>query len=558
MREREREAREREVRVRLEIKSVERERAEQERAEQELLFRRLKPLDTSYHWDLRCMEGTRQFLLDRVIAWVSPKQLGQEDKGNIYWIYGLPGIGKTSLAHSICASLHEEKHLAGAFFCQRDDPNLSEPRNILPTLIYKLAISFPPFRTIVTESLRDDPNLTRDSMKYTLFLDFLSKLPHSPRETLVFVIDALDECGNNSSRSGVLKVLTDAATQVLWLKIIITSRPEVDIQHFFDVPSRSSYLRYDLATDQNAGADLRTFARSQFDLVAVKSHLSAPWPEESLFNRVISQANGLFIFVKTLVLALEKSSYPTKTLEATLHDSGASSGLEPLYGLYSSIIRAQIMDNHTKFRWMIGVILTTSSYRSLCDDTIATLAGVEPSVVKTWVDHLNSLLYRTVGANGGIRVRHLSISDYFISDHCHSDYRIHLGDANVQLGISCLRTMIRGLRFNICRLEDSRLANADIEDLPLRIKEYIPEELQYSSLYWSNHICPPSANRTSRTLGILKEFFEGLCPLYWIEVLSLMGMVPIGAPSLRRVIPLIKVGTAPASIFCISPRATTF
>ena len=490
------------------------------------------------------MEGTREYILKKIVSWVTNES--GKDASNAYWIYGSPGVGKTTLAHSICAGLHDGKHLAGAFFCRNEQ---SETRSILRTLIYNLAVVLPPFRTIVAEHLRNNPSLTPDSIEYTLFLDFLSKLPHPPERTLVFVIDALDECCNNQSYKVILTVLTNAIVQAPWLKIIITSRPESGIQRFFDNTIQSPHFRYDLATDQNADADLRMFARSQFDLVAANSHLSAPWPEESLFNRVISQANGLFIFIKTIVLALEKCSYPTKTLEATLQDSGgASPGLEPLYGLYSSIIRAQIVDKHTKFRWMIGVILTTGSYRSLCDETIARLAEVELSVVKTWVDHLNSLLYRDKGANGGIRVRHLSISDFFVSDHCHPNYRIHLGDANVQLGISCLRTMIHGLRFNICRLEDSRLANADIENLALLIKEYIPDELQYSSLYWSNHICSPLVNGISRGLGSLKEFFEGLYPLYWIEVLSLMGMVSIGAPSLRRVIPLIKVRTAPASV----------
>jgi hypothetical protein len=44
-------------------------------------------------------------------------------------------------------------------------------------------------------------------------------------------------------------------------------------------------------------------------------------------------------------------------------------------------------------------------------------------------------------------------------------YRVDLGDANVQLGIVCLKTMVRQLRFNICKLEDSRLANTDVRDL---------------------------------------------------------------------------------------------
>ena len=46
----------------------------------------------------------------------------------MYWIYGLPRIGKTTLAHSICAALYKQEQLAGAFFCQRDDPDLNEPK----------------------------------------------------------------------------------------------------------------------------------------------------------------------------------------------------------------------------------------------------------------------------------------------------------------------------------------------------------------------------------------------------------------------------------------------
>ena len=482
------------------------------------------------------MEGTRQSILDHIMTWATNPQ----DR-NTYWLYGSPGIGKTSLAHSICEKLHNQRQLAGTFFCRRDDPDLNEPRNILPTLIHGLAGIFPPFRSIVADRLRNDRNLTSKSMKDTLLPDFIRSLPRHPKHTLVFVVDALDECGNTRSRPGILKVLIDAAAQAPWLKIIITSRPEVDIQRFFGAPTQPPHAQYDLATDQGANADLRTFAQSQFNLVASEWHLSTPWPKDSDFNEVISRANGLFIFIKTLVLALQQCKDPEESLKATLQDP-ANAGLESLYALYSSILKARSLDNNIEFQRMIGVVLTAAPHQPLREETIGDLAGVKSNLVKKWVDDLSSLLYRDEGVNGGIRVRHLSISDFFLSDHC--EYRVNLQDVNTMLGIACLTTMIKQLRFNICNLEDSRLANADVEDLPSRIKEKISDTLRYSSLYWSNHLCFTPGSSDQRVWGSLKEFFEGSYSLFWIEVLSILGMVPIGAPSLRRVIFWVKVSNS--------------
>jgi len=506
--------------------------------EQEFLLTRLKRVETGYDLTLCCMEGTRETLLNQLIAWAA----NASDPSNIYWIHGLPGIGKTSLAHSICEKLHNEYRLAGAFFCQRDDANMSDIRNILPTLISKLAENFPPFRNIVADHLRSDPNLTSKSMKEGLFHDFVRSLPRHPKHALVFVIDALDECGDDQKRPVLLKFLTEAASHAPWLKIIVTSRPEDEIQDFFNRLPQSSYSRYDLATDQEAGADLKTFARSQFDLVAKKWCLPASWPEQPVFDGVISRANGLFIFIKTLVLTLRQCEDPEKTLRVALQGS-TGTGLTPLYNLFSSVLTTQGVPSNAEFRQVIGVLLAVAPYRTLCDESIAELAGVRPNLVKKWVNALSSLLYRDEAVNGGVRVRHLSISDFFVSDHC--SHQVNLEDANVRLGIGCLKTMVEQLRFNICKLEDSRLANADIHDLPSRINEHISDTLQYSSLYWSNHLCFTPNNGDHRVWEILKDFFEGLYGLFWVEVLSIMGMVPIGAPSLRRVISWAKVSSVP-------------
>jgi len=517
--------------------------SQQFRVEQHILLSRLKDVKTGYDRNLCCMEGTRKSILEQIIAWAS-NGLGQTDGRHTYWIYGLPGIGKTSLAHSICASLHDKEQLAGAFFCQRDDQELREPRNILPTLIRELAILFPPFRSIVAECLRNNPNVAPESKLPTLFLDFIRKLPRLPKKTLVFVIDALDECGSPESRPGVLQVLTDTTACAPWLKVIITSRQEVDIQRFFDSPTQFPHLRCDLTTDKEITSDLRIFAEYRLNRVASSRFLQSPRPEPLLLDGVISRAAGLFIFIETLAIALEHCYEPTKLLGATVQDS-SSPGLTSLYGLYSSIARARRMQRNAEFRRMIGVLLIAAPYRPLCEETIAELAGVRPDVVKMWVDDLGSMLYRDEGASGGIRVRHLSISDFFVSDYCQGDYQVNLRDANINLGIACLEKMVEQLRFNICGLEDSRLANADVIELASRIEENISDALQYSSLYWSNHLCFTPGTGERRVWDMLRKFFEGPYALFWVEVLSIMGMLGIGVPSLRELTSkLVKVSTA--------------
>ncbi len=218
-------------------------------------------------------------------------------------------------------------------------------------------------------------------MEGALFLEFIRNLPREPKHALVFVIDALDECGDDRSRPALLKVLTGAAAHAPWLKVIITSRPEDDIQRFFNSLSQLSYSSHDLATDRDAMIDLRTFAQREFELVAEKWHLPTPWPQESLFDGVISRANGLFIFIKTIVLALEHCEDPTESLKTALQDS-VGTGLRPLYGLYSSILKARILPGNAEFRRMIGAVHTTATYRPVCEETIAELVSV-PCYIET-------------------------------------------------------------------------------------------------------------------------------------------------------------------------------
>src|SRR5258706_16386979 len=106
------------------------------------------------------------------------------------------------------------------------------------------------------------------------------------------------------------------------------------------------------------------------------------------------------------------------------------------------------------------------------------------------------------------------LSNFFVNIDCHHDYQVCVIDANLHLRMECLKIMVDQLCFNICKIEDSRIANADMKDLQTRIKQNISDSLQYSSLYWSNHLCFGSNIGDQHVWAGLKEFFEGVYPIF--------------------------------------------
>ncbi|THU89481.1 WD40 repeat-like protein [Dendrothele bispora CBS 962.96] len=91
----------------------------------------------------------------------------------------------------------------------------------------------------------------------------------------------------------------------------------------------------------------------------------------------------------------------------------------------------------------------------------------------------------------------------------------------------CMKVLTSELKFNICELETSCLKNSDVVEYPIdqRVAKFISLRLQYSCLYWSNHVNTCASN--SQVNSDLKEkvlmFGTQKWLIYWIECLSLMG-----------------------------------
>ncbi|KAG8770868.1 hypothetical protein FRC12_004010 [Ceratobasidium sp. 428] len=477
-----------------------------------------------------CMSDTREAMIDEVVNWTNI------DQGKaVFWIYGFAGLGKTSVAASVCQRLQDQGTLAASFFCKRDDPNLRNPLCILNTIAFQLAVRYKPYALAVSDAIQNDGGLCGSHIqrRYAGLLHKpLGSLKTRPTGILVVVIDALDECEGDAAL--LLESLQGLLQLVPWLRLIVTSRPEQDIKGAFSrgddrVVSRDLF-------QAEASQDIDTFIRKSMADIARKKCRGKPFTEDTI-QKLTQRSNGLFIWAATACKFIAAGP-PTSRTQEILEDTNSNARSHPvaaLDGLYEGTIRRSMgddgEDNRRIVRRALGAIVCISRRTPL---SVLHLEGLlsgelELGELDSVVKALGSVIYEDGGPGGPVRIYHPSFEDYLITRSEH--FRVDLAELESIMARCCLNVMLKDLRFNICGLETSYLLNRDILDLQKRICGTIGMHLQYSCLHWSSHL-----DMGQRGLEeTLRSFLFGETLIYWIEVLSLLNKLDVGLSSLLKV-----------------------
>jgi hypothetical protein len=223
----------------------------------------LKPVDhAGYDPSQACTAGTRVTITSNVATWVQQRSTDTR----LCWIHRLVGLGKSSIAATVCRQLDEQRVLAASFFGKRDSPELRDPRRVLTTIIYSRALEWKPYAEMVATAISEDPGIHARHIQPSY--EALVRKPlegitaaKRPVGTLAILIDALDECGDIDTRKQLLIYLQDMSNAAPWLKLIITSRADPDIQEFFGKPSAGWFTAYNVLK-YDAIDHIRIFYRS--------------------------------------------------------------------------------------------------------------------------------------------------------------------------------------------------------------------------------------------------------------------------------------------------------
>ena len=487
-----------------------------------------------------CLKGTRETVLDEIESWAKDFSMSP-----VFWLNGLAGTGKSTIAQTIAERFFAEERLGASFFCSRDFEDRSNLRFIFPTLAFQLAHKYPNFRSYFVSLLRSDPDVVHDSLCRQM-----ERLIVEPLRTIsvstVIVIDALDECKDSEPSSAILSVLGRFVEKIPRIKFLITGRPEPRIKEGFRLPllvdSTDVFVLHDVRPPL-INSDIRLFLKHELSEVARRRKLGA-WPSNEHIDLLCLRAAGLFIYAVATVKFLDSSTHlPKHRLSVILNlpESTIPEGRTrfnqktTLDSLYTSIFQTAFSEDdpdvYSRVRTTIGTIVLVVN--PLPPSAIAELVGLEPEEVILFLTLVQSLLSMGEDPVQPVKPFHKSFPDFVTDPSRCTDTRFHIspGHLHSELLRNCLRVMNDGLEPNLLSLPEYAL-NSEVKDLQTRIDNRVSIALQYACRSWHNHLIDTSKDIVD-VISCLRIFLETKF-LAWLEVLSVLGCVGGAASALEK------------------------
>lgn len=507
----------------------------------------------------RCLEGTRVDIIQDLGRWALMAQVRQ-----IYWLHGLAGSGKSTIAQSFAELLLVEHKLGASFFCSRDSQQRCDLRTIFPTLAFQLARAnnpdSPKFRSALLRTLRVHPDIASSSLAKQL--DHLLVAPaQESKITTVIVIDALDECKDERATSIILELLSKRVHTMPTIKFFVTSRPEFHIRSGFRLPSLkpvTEVMVLQEVGETSVHGDIKYFLQRGLTSIAASRSdldLSDEWPNEHDIDSLTHKASGLFIFASTALKYIGSGEHDPKVRLRELLDEAATSqgghlnNLDELYrGITHSACKNLDEDSLQRLRSILGLLVVAND--PLCGPTIAEILCISWPNVKTSLRPMHSLLTKADSCSQPIRFCHKSFPDFLIDPKRCIDKRIlvHGSLCNFEAAKRCFALMERYLKKNICCMPRySRNSSLDYSVM----EQNVGKALQYSCRYWADHmlLIEDSCTDNLRAILPLLHHFLTTHQLHWFEVLGLLQEVWRANQVLKDIIQWLHTVRSEPAIF---------
>ena len=478
------------------------------------------------------MKGTRAAVLDEIELWTRGS-----DKLPVYWLNGLAGTGKSTIAQTIAERIFADGRLGASFFCSRDFEDRSSLQLVLPTLAVQLARKYPKFRSLFISLVQSDPGIAHESL-YNQMDKLIARPLQESAISTVIIIDALDECKDEEPASAILSVLARFVPELPKVRFFLTGRPEPRIREGFRLPLLAQvtdiFVLHDVESNQ-VNNDIRRFFQTSFTELSRRRKYD-DWPAKAQLDRLCERAAGLFVYaVATVKFIDNRNNDPRKRLDLLLRlpKNNSPEGKikfnadKTLDSLYTSILQEAFGDDSPeddhKVRSVLGAVVLAAN--PLSPSAISALLRLDLEDVTPLLSSVHSLLIlHDEDPNHPVRPFHKSFPD-FITDpaRCTNPRFQIFPHHHLELLSNCFGLMSRSLQRNMCRIPDT-FRNSEVDDLQSRVEQYINHALQYACKSWHRHLVKGPVDKEQEILSALHGFLEKKF-LSWLEVLSVLGAV---------------------------------
>jgi hypothetical protein len=488
--------------------------------------------NSRFHPDKGCLMGTRVAFLDFIINWVNNPA---SERALI--LFGQAGTGKSSIAHEIARLFDKMHRLTSSFIFSRREQSERKAYHLFTTLARDLADRYPSFKIALGKVVKDNTALRGGTRDYVTLFESLILEPlkdlHIVGPILV-VIDAIDESGDTTSRTGLHAFLAKNLIRLPSnFRVVITSRPEHAIVSAL-VEAQSVKIKYMDDTEMATGThgDILAFFQQRLPSNQFRHYVGA----------LAVKAEGLFqwaaVASQLILDPPARFDYSGETcIKHLLEPSTNRRGQDLLDELYKDVLEGYFKDDEARdlFRSIVGQLITSIeplTIRSLISlRQHASYNKRSDAAVTGLLRRLGSLISNVNSSDNSLPIipLHTSFRDFLTSEDKSGDFYVGFHDVHHQLTHSCLNLLLDpldGLKFNMCKLETSYLANDDVEDLNTRVDQHIPPALLYACRFWDDHLNHTNfkTDLFQKVESLFKEKF-----LFWLEALSLtrnIGLAP--------------------------------
>ena len=492
-----------------------------------------------------CLRGTRKDVLWEIECWLTGEQ-GQR----VFWLNGLAGTGKSTIAQTFAETTFADGKLGASFFCSRDFVDRGSLQMIFPTLAFQLAYRHPLFREELLQVLKAIPDVGRESLCSQMEKLIVNPFKATDIKTLI-IIDALDECKDEEPASAILSILSRYVDEIPSIKFFITGRPEARIRSGFRLGSLlpiTEVLKLHEVKPEVVDNDIKLFFQSQlFNLTENRSDCDSmeDWPSPSDVEILCEKAAGLFIYASTVIkfVASEGDSPIERlTLITSLPQSTTEEGRSGIDQLYTQVLQQAFTNVHPgssqryfHFQTVVGVVLLI--FNPLSIKNLSELLGQSAKYIHTTIRTLHSLLHVPENTEDPIRIFHKSFPDFLMDPNRCEDKRFFIEPTghHVEILLACLRLMGERLKRNICNL-DKYTTLSEVKDLSAHSKAHIGGSLEYACRFWTKHLLetPGNTPHIEEVQKAINKFFTTHL-LHWIEVLAITGNLGTGVYSMNDI-----------------------